>query len=188
MRIGVLGGSFDPVHRGHLALAEGARDALRLDRVLLVPAARQPHKPAGPVASAEDRYAMLRLATRGRRGIELSDLELERPGPSYTVDTLRALRQSLPADGELFLLLGADAAADFPGWRDAEAIGRLATVVPCSRPGHALPDGDRSVVPVTTPDVSATAIRRRVARGEPVADLVGPDVAAYIAARGLYAA
>jgi nicotinate-nucleotide adenylyltransferase len=186
MRVGVLGGSFDPVHAGHLALALGARDRLRLDRVLLVVAAAHPLKPAGPAAPAEDRYAMVRLAVRGHGGLEASDLELRRPPPSYTVETLREVRASLPGEAEVLLLLGADALAEFPRWRETAAIRSLAAVVGCTRPGAPRPAGADLLLEVPTPDVSSTEVRRRAAAGETLAGLVPPDVEAYIGERGLY--
>ena len=188
MRLGVLGGSFDPVHGGHLALAEAARDLLRLDRVLLVVAASQPLKPGGPSAPAEDRYAMVRLALRGRPRLEASDLELRRPAPSYTVDTLRDLRASLPGTAEVLLILGADALADFPRWREVDAVRRLARIVGCPRPGSPAPAGVDEVLPVSTPDVSSSEIRRRLAAGASVAGLLPEDVLVYARERGLYGA
>lgn len=186
MRIGLLGGSFDPVHLGHLALAEAARDRLALDRVLLVVAAGQPLKPSGPSAPAEDRYAMVRLAVRGRPRLEASDMELLRPAPSYTVDTLREVRAEFPAGTEVLLLLGADALSDFPRWREFPAIRSLARVVACTRPGFPLPAGADLLLEAETPDVSSTGIRRRAAAGESLEGLVPEDVAVYIAERGLY--
>ena len=186
MRLGILGGSFDPVHLGHIALAEAARDRLLLDRVLLVVAAAQPLKSPGPAAPAEDRYAMVRLAVRGRPGLEASDLELRRPPPSYTADTLREVRRGLPPSAEVFLLLGADALADFPRWREAEAIRGLATVVGCTRPGFPIHGGAAVALEAATPEVSSTDVRRRAAAGESLDGLVPDDVAAYVAARGLY--
>lgn len=186
MRIGLLGGSFDPVHCGHLALAEAARDRLRLDRVLLVVAAGQPLKAGGAAAPAEDRYAMALLAVRGRPRLEVSDLELRRPAPSYTVDTLRELRRGLPPGTELILVLGADALADLPRWREVREVRRLARVVGCGRPGSAPPAGADGLIEAATPDVSSTEVRRRVAAGEGLEGLVPDDVAAYIRERGLY--
>lgn len=188
MRLGVLGGSFDPIHAGHLVLAEAARDRLRLDRVLLVVAAAQPLKPGGPAAPAEDRYAMVRLALRGRPRLAASDLELRRPAPSYTVDTLRELRRTQPGTPEVFLLLGADALADLPRWREADAVQRLARIVGCPRPGSPAPRGVDEVLVVATPDVSSTEVRRRLAAGESVEGLLPEDVLAYVRERGLYGA
>ena len=188
MRLGVLGGSFDPVHAGHVALAEAARDRLSLDRVLLVVAAGQPLKPAGPVAPAEDRYAMVRLAVRGLPRVEADDRELRRPPPSYTVDTLREIRREVPAGTEILLLLGADALADLPRWREAAEIRTLARVVACTRPGFPRPAGADEVLEAGTPEVSSTEVRRRAAAGLPLDGLVPPDVAAYVAERRLYRA
>jgi nicotinate-nucleotide adenylyltransferase len=188
MRLGVLGGSFDPVHRGHLVFAEAARDRLRLDRVLLVVAAGQPLKPGGPAAPGEDRYAMVRLAVRGRPGLEASDLELGRPPPSFTVDTLRAIRRASAPGTEIVLLLGADALADFPRWRESAEVRRLAAVVACPRPGFPPPAGVDGVLEAETPEVSSSEVRRRLAAGEPVGDLLPEDVLAYIRERRLYGA
>ena len=188
MRLGILGGSFDPVHLGHLALAEAARDRLGLDLVLLVVAAAQPLKPQGPAAPAEDRYAMVRLAVRGRRGLEASDLEIRRPPPSYTVDTLREVRLRYPAATEVVLLLGADALEEFPRWRESGAVRALARVVACPRPGAMISIGADEVLAADTPEISSTEVRRRAAAGEPFADLVPEDVEAYIRERRLYGA
>jgi nicotinate-nucleotide adenylyltransferase len=199
VRIALLGGSFDPVHAGHVSLAEAARDRLGADRVLLVvaagqplkpggAAAPQPHTPGGPAPRPEDRYAMVRLAVRGRPRIEASDLELHRPPPSYTVDTLRELRRGLPADTEVLLLLGADALSELPRWREAAEVRRLAKIVGCGRPGFPPPAGADLALEAATPDVSSTDVRRRVRAGEPIEGLVPGDVAAYIEERGLYRA
>jgi nicotinate-nucleotide adenylyltransferase len=187
VRIGLLGGSFDPVHLGHVSLAEAARDRLRLDRVLLVVAAAQPLKPSGAAASGEDRYAMVRLAVRGRARLEASDLELRRPPPSYTVDTLREVRTLHPPGTEFFLLLGADALAELPRWREADRVPTLATVVACHRRGFP-PPAEGAAVPLDAdlPEISSTEIQRLLAAGKPVAGLVPDDVAAYIERRGLY--
>ncbi len=132
MRIGVLGGSFDPIHIAHLIVAEAAAEQLRLDQVRFIPAAEQPFKPQGHHASAADRVAMLELALQGHPNFFLDLREVERGGPSYTVDSLASLRHDFPED-ELFLMVGADAALDLPGWRDASRIGELAQARP-SRP------------------------------------------------------
>jgi len=193
MRVGVLGGTFDPVHRGHLALACAARDELALDEVLFV-AAGQPWRKAGRiVAPAEDRLAMLRLALEGEPAFRVETLELDRPGPSYTADTLEALRAARP-DDELFCILGEDALADLPNWVRPERILELSTLVVARREGvpraagERLPGLNERVVRLQMPlvPVSATAIRERVSRGEPIGEMVPPAVAAYIRERGLY--
>lgn len=187
MRIGVFGGSFDPVHRGHLDIAGRAAERLNLDQVHFVPARAQPLKTAGPRAAPEHRVAMLRAALGADPRFGLDQRELRRPGPSYTVDTLRELRAEYPGD-QLFLLMGADAARELPRWRGAAELARLATLVfvpragsppPAPRPGSVTLD----LEPV---DVSASAVRAAVARGESIDRLVPAPVARYIAAHGLY--
>lgn len=187
MATGLLGGSFDPVHHGHLIAADRAAEALALERVVFVPCARQPLKATGPVAEAADRAAMLRAAIAGHARFALETLELERPGPSYTVDTLRALRARWPGE-RLVLLLGADAAADLPRWREADEVARLAEVAVLTRPG--CPEVAAPLVRhlVATPaiEISAREIRARCLAGTSIRYLVPDAVAAYIAQHGLY--
>jgi len=184
---GLLGGSFDPVHHGHLIAADRAAEALSLERVLFVPCARQPLKEAGPVAAAADRAAMLRAAIAGHPRFGLETLELERPGPSYTVDTLRALRARWPGE-RLVLLLGADAAADLPRWREAGEVARIAEVAALTRPG--CPEVTAALVRhvVATPaiEISARDIRARCLAGKGIRYLVPDAVAEYIERHGLY--
>jgi nicotinate-nucleotide adenylyltransferase len=184
---GVLGGSFDPVHHGHLIAADRAAEALGLDRVLFVPCARQPFKPAGPVAAAEDRRAMLALALAGHPRFELEPMELGRPGPSYTVDTLRALRGRAPGE-RLVLILGADAAVELPRWRAADEVARLAEVAVLTRPGVSEVASAFVTRYVATPaiEISASEIRARCLAGKSIRYLVPDVVAEYIARHGLY--
>jgi nicotinate-nucleotide adenylyltransferase len=189
LSLGILGGTFDPIHLGHLRAAESAREALGLERVLFVPSAQPPHRPA-PRASALDRYAMVALATAGRSEFVPCDLELERGGPSYSVDTLLELRDREPRQA-LVLILGSDALADLPAWREVGRIFSLARVAIVARPGAAavtgpLP-GDVERVAGAGLDVSSSAIRAHLAAGSSVHYLVPPAVAGYIAKRGLYA-
>lgn len=188
MRIGVFGGSFDPVHHGHLIAAEYAAEALELDQVRLVPAAGQPLKPEGPRAPARDRLDLLEAAVAGHPRFVVDDRELRRPPPSYTVDTLRELRVIFPQD-QLFLMVGADAMRAFPRWREAAALRDLARVVVLRRPGAELPAAETHVHVVDTPllEISAREIRARVARGLSVRYLVPDGVARLIAERRLYA-
>jgi nicotinate-nucleotide adenylyltransferase len=184
---GVLGGSFDPVHHGHLIAADRAAEALGLDRVLFVPCARQPLKPLGPTASADDRRAMLALALAGHPPFVLEPLELTRPAPSYTVDTLRALRAREPHE-RFVLIVGADAAAELPRWRAADEVARLAEIAVLTRPG--VPEVASPFVThfVATPaiEISASEIRARCLAGKSIRYLVPDAVAEYIARRGLY--
>jgi len=193
LRVGVLGGTFDPVHRGHLALARAALDELGLDEVLFVPAGQPWRKEGRIVAPAAHRLAMLRLALAGEPALRVETLELDRPGPSYTADTLEALRDARP-DDELFFVAGEDALADLPNWLRPERILELATLAVARRvdvpqaAGESLSGLRERVVWLKMPllPVSATEIRDRVRRGLPVDDLVPPAVEAYIREHGLY--
>lgn len=187
MGTGLLGGSFDPVHHGHLIAADRAAEALGLDRVLFVPCASQPLKAAGPAASGEHRSAMLVLALAGHPRFVLDTLELDRPGPSYTVDTLRALREREPRE-RFVLILGADAAAQLPRWRAADEVARLAEIAVLTRPG--VPETASAFVThvVATPaiEISASEIRARCLAGRSIRYLVPDAVAEYIARQRLY--
>lgn len=182
-RIGVFGGTFDPVHVGHLAIALAALETLPLDRVVFVPARRSPLKERAPVAAAEHRLAMLERATEDEPRFSVSRIELERDGPSYTVDTLEALS----GEGRLFLILGADASADLERWKDPDRVRALATVVVARRPGAAgsVPGG---AVTLDTPlmDISARQLRERAARARSLRYLVPDPVCRYIEEHALY--
>jgi nicotinate-nucleotide adenylyltransferase len=200
-RLGVLGGTFDPVHVGHVAVARAARDELGLDQVLLVPAGMPPHKIGVPMAPAADRLAMVELAVDGEDRLRASRVEIDRQGPSWTVDTVTGLLEAARAagrDDELTLILSADAFAGLPAWHEPEHLLRLARVAVAPRPGTGAPSLDalpaelRAVAAGITIlrgpnlDISATEIRRRVAAGLPIDGLVAPRVAAYIEAHHLY--
>lgn len=181
-RIGVLGGTFDPVHVGHLAVAVAALGSLPLDRVIFVPARRSPLKDETPVASEADRLAMLERAIAGEPRFSVSRLELERDAPSYTVDTLEALA----GEGRLFLILGGDAASELDRWKRPERVRELATLVVAARPGS--PGADRADILLDAPlmDISATDLRARAARGLSLRYLVPDAVWRYIEERGIY--
>ncbi len=191
MRLGVFGGTFDPPHVGHLALAEWARDALRLDRVLFVPAGTPPHKHRADLSSPADRLAMTRAAIRGHAAFEVVPLEARRRGPSFTVDTLRALRARFPG-ARLYLLMGEDSLREFDSWREPEAIARLATLAVALRPGarRRRPRAGWRVAWLGNPglEVSSSALRARVRAGRSVGYLVPEAVARLITRRGLYRA
>ena len=200
--IGVFGGSFDPVHVGHLAAAEEATRELGLERVILVPAGVPPHKPSGTCASAADRLAMLTLAIRGRPHLEVSEIEVLRTGPSYTVDTLRELGAELGNDARLHLLIGTDALRELHTWWSIGEMFRLAEPAVLERPGEPpadwealgrlLPDdivrrARARVVPLRRGvEVASSEIRRRLAAGESVEGLVPPEVERFIRERNLY--
>ena len=197
MRLGLFGGTFDPIHLGHLVLAEHCREACGLDRVWFVVAGAPPHKPGGRTAVSQ-RLEMARIAVAGHPAFEVSEIEATRPGPHYSVETLRAVRRERPGD-ELFFLIGADSLVDLPQWREPEAIARLATVVVVNRPGidvnpadpAALPDFGPGALPlkaVTIPPIGIAShdLRRRRAEGRSIRYLVPRGVEAYIDAQGLY--
>lgn len=195
-RIGVLGGMFNPPHVGHLALARAAVEDLGLDRVLLTPVRVPPHKPAKWDPGAEHRLRMCRLAVQGDARLEVCTLELERPGPSYTVDTLRSINASDPA-AELTLIVGADMARTLGSWRDPREILGLARLAVAERDGstrHVVLDalkplgGENRIVFLQMPrhHVSSSLVRRRLTAGEPIDELVGAEVATYISEHQLY--
>lgn len=181
-RVGVFGGSFDPVHVGHLAIANAALEAERLDRVVFVIARRSPLKEHAPVASDADRLAMLVAATKDEPRFAVSRIELDREGPSYTVDTLEALR----VEGELFLILGSDAAADLGRWRMPERIRELATLLVARRPGAPDPAPGTRVFDAPCLDISSRELRERRARGRSLRYLVPDEVWRHIERTGLY--
>ncbi len=187
MATGLFGGSFDPVHHGHLIAAARAAEALGLDSVVFIPVAGQPLKHTGPVASGADRTAMLRLAVECEPRFAVDTQELERPAPSFTIDTLRAVRAARPGE-RLVLLLGADAAARLHEWRAAEEIPRHAEIAVLTRPGAADVAGAYVKHVVATPaiEISASDIRARVLAGKSIRWLLPEAVADYIKERGLY--
>lgn len=197
MRRLCFGGSFNPVHHGHLICARAIAEAAGFDRVVLIPSARPPHKPESyQLASAEDRVEMCRLAAALDRSLfEVSDIEIRRGGPSFTIETVRALKQA--GWGEVHWLIGGDMLMQLPTWREPEALLREVKFVVMARPGwaidwSALPPPyrilDRNVHPAPLIDISATQVRDRVAGGMPIQFLAPPPVVDYIAQRRLYAA
>ncbi len=213
--IGLLGGTFDPIHLAHLRAAEELRCGQALDEVRLVPSARPPHKEGIRMASAADRLRMVQLAIAGHAGLRAWDVELGRTGPSYSVDTLRGLRAEIGADRRIVFALGRDAFAEFDTWKDYEAIFGLCDVVVLTRPPwsatldlHDIPVAARgafrydpasegllhasghgvSLQRITALDISATAIRALVAAQRSIDFLVPPAVAAHIHAQRLYRA
>ena len=135
MKLGLLGGSFNPMHDGHLAIARQTREALELDQILYIPTSHPPHKPNGSLAPAQDRYEMVRLAIASDPAFAISDVEIRRPGKSYSIDTIRQLQQEYGPHTQLFFLIGLDAFLDFPSWRDPRTLLELCSFVVLSRPG-----------------------------------------------------
>ena len=210
VRVAVFGGSFNPIHYGHLLLADEVREALGLSRVIFIPAAFPPHKSPLHLAPAPDRYAMVALATAGNPAFVVSDIELRRPGPSYTVDTVAALRAA--SDDQLFLLVGSETFLDLLSWKDARRIARLARFVVVPRAGSTFdPDSVQAlkvlreigqerfvrasdplaadgvlVVHATSLPISASDLRRRAREGRSLAYRMPDSVIAYIHAQRLY--
>jgi nicotinate-nucleotide adenylyltransferase len=210
--LGVLGGTFDPIHFGHLDAAAAAQAALRLDEVLLIPAHDPPHRPRDPRASVFHRFALVALALDGRTPLKASDVEVARAGPSYTVDTLRALHADGWPPSQLFFILGADAFAEIATWHEYPAVLDAAHFVVIARPGATLdpsvarmpelrsrirrasdarppsPGTGIVLVEAHTRDVSSTTIRARLGAHLPIDDLVPAAVARHIATHDLYGA
>lgn len=197
-RTGILGGTFDPPHQGHLEIARQAQTQAGLDRVIFIPAAQPRLKSAQPHANPQHRLAMLRLATDNAPNFEVSDIELRRPGPTQTVATLRQLRQQTGHDTELYFILGLDVLSRFHQWIEPQEITQLARLIAVSRPGYAKfdwpkfyaqnPHAAGRIECLTTPpiDLSASQLRRRLANGQPIANLIPPAVEQYIQKNGLY--
>ena len=200
MRIGLLGGTFDPIHVGHLLLAESCREQLRLDEVWFVPAAVPPHKQSQTLSPAAARVEMLKLAIGGHEAFRVSEIELARGGVSYTVETLEAVHRERP-EAELFLLLGADSLVDLPTWRDPRRICELAIPATVGRPGSPPPnysllaefveparlaEFERHQVEMPAVGISSRDLRQRVAEGRSIRYQVPRAVERYIETAGLY--
>ena len=190
LRVGVFGGTFDPPHLGHVSGAREVADALALDEVLWIPARRSPLKPNEPLTDVEVRVEMARAAVDRESAFRVHDLEIGRPGPTFTLDTLRELRGEVHPDTELFLIIGMDQYRALDAWRKPDEIARIATIVVMDRKGEGLSatvgDGGPRRIPVARVDVSSTEVRRRVGRGESVAGMVSPAVLAIMARERLY--
>ncbi|MFF5234216.1 nicotinate-nucleotide adenylyltransferase [Dactylosporangium sp. NPDC000521] len=191
MRVGIMGGTFDPIHHGHLVAASEVADRFGLDQVVFVPTGDPWQKSGSAVSSPEDRYLMTVIATASNPRFTVSRVDVDRGGPTYTVDTLRDLRERYGASAELFFITGADALKKILSWKDARDLFDLAHFVGVTRPGFELdashlPADSVSLVQVPAMAISSTDCRRRVASGKPVWYLVPDGVVQYIAKRGLY--
>jgi nicotinate-nucleotide adenylyltransferase len=187
-RMGVMGGTFDPIHHGHLVAASEVAAALSLDEVVFVPTGEPWHKK--PVSSAEHRYLMTVIATAANPQFTVSRIDIDRPGVTYTVDTLRDLSALMP-DADLFFISGADAIAQILAWKEIDEIWPLAEFIAVSRPGHNLelpeaPEGNISVLEVPALSISSTNIRQRAGASKPIWYLVPDGVVQYIAKHKLY--
>jgi nicotinate-nucleotide adenylyltransferase len=196
MRIGILGGTFNPPHLGHLVAAQEAHRELDLDQVLFIPAGMPPHKPVEDEPGARHRLELCRLAVGDDDRFGVSDLELQRDGPSYTVDTLHVLRTHAPTD-DLFLILGGDIAAGLPRWHEPERVLELATVAIAKRRGTSRSTVDEALAQLKGGErarffqmprigISSTMVRRRVRAGQPIRYFVPDGVMHYIETHGLY--
>lgn len=189
-RVGIMGGTFDPIHHGHLVAASEVAAQFHLDEVVFVPTGQPWQKSHQTVSPAEDRYLMTVIATASNPQFSVSRIDIDRGSKTYTIDTLRELRD-LNSDTELFFITGADALAQILTWRDADELFSLAHFIGVTRPGHALsdpglPDGGVTLVEVPALAISSTDCRARVAAGEPIWYLVPDGVVRYINKRGLY--
>jgi len=191
-RIGVMGGTFDPVHHGHLVAASEVAHIFALDEVIFVPTGQPYQKTARQVSPAEDRYLMTVIATASNPRFGVSRVDIDRPGPTYTIDTLRDLGAAAGPQDEMFFITGADALAEILTWHDADELFGLAHFIGCTRPGHrlsgaGLPEGKVSLVEIPALAISSSECRARVEADEPIWYLVPDGVVQYIAKRRLYA-
>jgi nicotinate-nucleotide adenylyltransferase len=190
-RIGVMGGTFDPIHHGHLVAASEVGHFYSLDEVIFVPTGQPWQKEGRRVSAAEDRYLMTVIATASNPRFSVSRVDIDRPGPTYTIDTLRDLRRLRDPDAKFFFITGADALEQLMTWQDVDELFELAHFVGCTRPGHrlsgaGLPDGRVSLIEIPALAISSTTCRERVAKGVPIWYLVPDGIVQYISKRGLY--
>jgi nicotinate-nucleotide adenylyltransferase len=189
--LGILGGTFDPIHMGHLVLAEQVREKFQLERIIFIPSASPPHKTEQELSPADDRFEMTKLALEGNPYFFVSDIELKREGLSYTVETLRELKE-LYKDSEIYFLTGSDVLNEITTWKDPEEIYKLAKIVIGVRPGFDKFDPENHfakksiIINITGIDISSTQIREKVRKGESIKYLVPSKVEEYIRKRNLY--
>ena len=190
-RIGIMGGTFDPIHHGHLVAASEAAHVFDLDEVIFVPTGMPYQKTGRTVSPGEDRYLMTVIATASNPRFSVSRVDIDRPGETYTIDTLRDLRAERGPDAEFFFITGADALTKMISWRDTDELFKLAHFVGCTRPGHQLsladlPNDSVSMIEIPALAISSTECRARVRSGGPIWYLVPEGIAQYISKRKLY--
>lgn len=190
-RIGIMGGTFDPIHNGHLVAASEVASLFELDEVVFVPTGQPWQKDDRKSSPAEDRYLMTVIATASNPRFSVSRMDIDRPGPTYTIDTLQEMREVVGPSAEMFFITGADALAQIFSWRSPEELFKHAHFVACTRPGHrlsnhGLPEDTVSLVEVPALAISSTECRERVRDGHPIWYLVPDGVVQYINKRGLY--
>jgi len=190
-RIGVMGGTFDPIHHGHLVAASEVADFFTLDEVVFVPTGQPWQKEDRKVSPAEDRYLMTVIATASNPRFSVSRVDIDRPGETFTIDTLRDLRAERGPEAEFYFITGADALTKMISWRDADELFKMAQFVGCTRPGHRLtmsdlPADQVRLVEIPALAISSTECRERVRGGHPIWYLVPDGIVQYISKRGLY--
>lgn len=188
MRVGILGGTFNPIHIGHLVLADEVRQKLKLDKVFFIPVNIPVHKEEKDLLAATERFRMVKLALKGNPEFLPLDIEIRRRGRSYTIDTLRSLREKYPSVGKFFFLVGSDALSYLENWKDIDEVMKLAKFVVASRPGYPLKNLSKNILPlaIESVDVSGFRIRQRLKNGESVRYYLPEKVYKYIEEKGLY--
>ncbi|HLU75274.1 MAG TPA: nicotinate-nucleotide adenylyltransferase [Nonomuraea sp.] len=190
-RVGVMGGTFDPIHHGHLVAASEVAHHFELDEVVFVPTGRPYQKSEREVSAPEDRYLMTVIATASNPRFSVSRVDIDRPGPTFTIDTLRDISEIYGPEAELFFITGADALGAILDWQNADELFQLAHFVGCTRPGHhlhdpGLPEGRVTLLEIPALAISSSECRQRVSKGEPIWYLVPDGIVQYINKRGLY--
>ena len=188
MKIGILGGSFNPVHIGHLILADEVREKLKLDKIIFIPLYLAAHKEEKDLLYAPERLKMVKLAIKGNPYFEASDIEIKRQGPSYTIDTLKSLREKYSARDKFFFIVGSDALGYLNSWKDIDQVMKLAKLVVASRPNYPLKSLPKNVLPaaIESVDISGFRLRQRFKAGESVRYYLPKEVYSYILRKGLY--
>ena len=192
MKLAIMGGTFSPPHLGHLICAEEVNEHFKFDKVMFVPSARPPHKDGVGVLDAEHRYMMTALATQDNPRFEVSRIELDRPGQSYSIETVKQLKAMHGQDSDIYWIVGADAILEMFIWKDVDELLTICRFIAINRPGYDLSQADQrfmkkvQLLEVTNVDISATEIRRRVRQGKSIRYLVPPAVEQYICENGLY--
>lgn len=188
MKIGILGGSFNPIHIGHLVLADEVREKLKLDKIIFIPLYLAAHKEEKDLLAPLERLKMVRMALKGNPCFEASDIEVKRQGKSYTIDTLRSLREKYPARDKFFFIVGSDALGYLSSWKDIDQVMKLAKLVVALRPNYPLKNLPKNVLPVAieSVDISGFRLRQRLKAGESTRYYLPKGVYEYIKNKGLY--
>jgi len=188
MRIGILGGTFNPIHKAHVRLAELAKEKFKLDKVIFMPTYFPPHKKEPDTASPQLRYEMVQLAIDGKSGFEVSDIEIKKRGTSYSVDTLKVLKKKFGPDTDLFFITGSDSLGELSTWKDIDEIFKLSRFIIANRPGFPLKNVpvEAEILKISDMDISSSDIRKKIKEGEGISDIVPERVVSYIRGKRLY--